>query len=312
MQVTSSEYWCQAWLERERLRKETEQQAQPSESFAGQEVDYWDSRATDYAKHATKSPYATAFLDLLGRPEKKTILDFGAGTGTLAIPLAQANNKVIACDFSTRMLEELARWAQNEDIMLVAEVNALAAASLQRFASLGSTFDGGQIAPKRISWTDDWARVGIADKSVDIAVASRSTMVGDLGEAFDKLERAARERVAVTMSTEFRPHGFKMLGSGAHGSKATGGFVPDHILAMNILFFKGAYPELHYIDSYKSVEKEQAAEAVATGASAETGVAVATGVADATDAAPTTDTAAETAPELRLVRWAFITWEPVR
>jgi hypothetical protein len=170
-------------------------------------------------------------------------------------------------------------------------------------------------------------------------------MVTDLGIAFDKLERVARERVAVTMSTEFSPRGFKMLGGTIDGGPA-GGYVPDHILAMNILFFKGAYPELHYIDSYKPARKNAPTAAAEENAPApdsisptpDTTQGAATlakpGTATpnepatatrpiATDAAAATigkrSAAAPSEPEMsaaheeqQLIRWAFITWEPVR
>jgi SAM-dependent methyltransferase len=340
MQATGTEYWRQAWIERERLRRA--QEAQPTQgNDVWQDSAYWDSRAANYAAHAGSSSYCQAFIDLLGQPKKKLILDFGAGAGTLAIPLAKAENRVLACDFSAKMLEGLAHRAEAEKLTLVADINAIEATAKQRFASLGSSLTGGQIAPKLLSWADNWADAGIGEKSVDIAIASRSTMVADLGEAFDRLERTARERVAVTMATEFRPRSFKMLGSDADGASAMGGYVPDHILAMNILFFKGAYPELHYIDSYKDVEKTEPAQLAATDADAQgniaaappgataaaTATATATAATTAATAAPpaaaatatatataaATTAAADTAsePEQRLVRWAFITWEPV-
>ena len=93
-------------------------------------------------------------------------------------------------------------------------------------------------------------------------------MVGDLNSAFSKLERVARERIAVTVATEFTPRGLKLIGSDADGASALGGYLPDHILAINLLFFKGAYPKLHYIDSYKVMEKTGFAVATANPASA--------------------------------------------
>jgi hypothetical protein len=96
---------------------------------------------------------------------------------------------------------------------------------------------------------EEWEAVGVTEDCVDIALASRSTMVEDLGEAFEKLERAARERVVVTMATEFGPRGIKRMGETHEGDPC---FVPDFIFAINLLFQNGRYPELRFIDSYKN------------------------------------------------------------
>jgi hypothetical protein len=98
----------------------------------------------------------------------------------------------------------------------------------------------------------DWENAGITEDCVDVALASRSTMVDDLWEAFCKLERAARTKVAVTMATEFGPRGTKRMKVNDEGELLS---VPDFIFAVNLLLQKGRYPELRFIDSYKTDEQ---------------------------------------------------------
>ncbi|MCL2807642.1 MAG: hypothetical protein FWD27_05730 [Coriobacteriia bacterium] len=98
-----------------------------------------------------------------------------------------------------------------------------------------------------MSWEDDWKAHGITDKCVDVAIASRSTMVEDLWLAFEQLSRVARRKVAVTLATEFGPRTTKALGEVVSGMS----FLPDYIYGLNILFKMGYHPELRYLHSDK-------------------------------------------------------------
>jgi SAM-dependent methyltransferase len=222
--------WRMAWIEYNQTRE------------APDGVNSWDERAESFVRHARTSPYADTFIDLLALQPKQSILDVGCGGGTLAIPLAHAGHEVFAVDFSQGMLAALRQSAQQQELAGI------------RSALLDFN------AP----W-EDWEAVGITENCVDIAVASRSTMVVDLEEAFTKLERAARTKVAITMATEFRPRRAKRI-----NSEHVRNYPPDFTFAINLLFQRGRYPELRFIDSYKPDEQ----------------------------GAP------------RLVRWAFISWPP--
>jgi cyclopropane fatty-acyl-phospholipid synthase-like methyltransferase len=224
--------WSQAWIDREGERQEPE------------DCSYWDGRAEGFASKAGSSSYAATFIQFLGEPKGKNIMDMGGGSGTLAIPLALAGNKVLLCDFSPKMLECGLELAAQKQV------------------------PAGFIETKLLSWADDWRAAGIAEKSVDYVLASRSIMVADLAEALEKMDRTATQRAVLTLSTEYTPRGKYELGKPHMGQSS---YVPDHIYAINILFEKGAYPELRYVDSYK------------TGRDG----------------------------ERQLIRWAYIAWEPV-
>jgi SAM-dependent methyltransferase len=211
---------------------------------------YWDSRAEEFSLFADSSPYTEAFIEHLGLRAESSLLDVGCGTGALARPLAHRGHRIVAADFSQGMLDAAARLAAEEGLTNIKFV--------------------------KLDFNDPWERwraAGIRPKSVDVAIASRSTMIRDFQAACEKLEQVARSQVAVTVSTEYGPRGFRQLGSdmadGQGGGQDGTPYVPNHILALNILFARGRYPELRYLDSMK--ESEDGSR--------------------------------------RLIRWAFITWE---
>jgi SAM-dependent methyltransferase len=208
--------WREAWKEQNRIRRE------PNPST------FWDGRAREFSLHAGSSPYTNEFIERLGLRPGQTVLDIGAGSGTLALPLARDGHGVFAVDFSPGMLDALERSARQEGLDII------------RTALLDFN------AP----W-EDWEAAGITENSVDIAIASRSTMVKDLREAFEKLEHAACEKVAVTVATEYGPRGIRRMGESFQGIPY---FIPDYIFAVNILFQMNRYPCLSFIDCPKSDE----------------------------------------------------------
>jgi hypothetical protein len=157
----------------------------------------------------------------------------GSGPGVLAIPLAREGHPVIAADFSPGMRQAALARAQEEQL------------------------DNLQV--KALDWNEDWIKAGIKPKSVDVAIASRSTMVDDLADAFLKLDRTARSKVALTMVTEYEPKGHKPLGSQQGGREP---HVPDFVFGVNLLLQLGAYPELRYIDITQGKGQESKAHFV--------------------------------------------------
>jgi len=202
--------WRALWIKREQRRNVPDS------------ADKWNIRADEHAQRSSLSTYAQTFLEYLAIEPGQSVLDVGCGWGTLAIPLAQAGHDVIAIDFAQRMLEVVETRMQTEHVA--------------------------GITTRLLNWNDDWAAAGIAEKSVDVAIASRSTIVFDMWEALEKLDRTARNRVAITTATEFTPRMFKPLGKPSDDQDF---FIPDHIYCINMLLRMGVYPELRYIDSIK-------------------------------------------------------------
>jgi len=131
--------------------------------------EFWNQRAPSFAKHVSESDYSVQFLQIM-RPEKDwTVIDVGAGAGTLAVPLASKVRHVTALDFSAVMLDLLRAECERSGIKNVMPVFA--------------------------SWEDDWSLVGVCKH--DFAVASRSMTVENPRAALEKLNAIAARRVRI-------------------------------------------------------------------------------------------------------------------
>ena len=215
MQINNTAiYWSREWIIR------SDAQNEPDDSSI------WDARSADYSNRKDMSDYAREFIAGLDLSPGDTVFDMGSGTGALAIPLAEMGCRVICGDFSPGMRTALRKRAEEAGV-----------------SDAISTFD--------MSWEDDWQAAGVAPKSVDIAVASRSVMVYDLGSALEKLESIARKQVAITVSTRFGPRAEHEIGEILYGGIP---YLPDFFYAVNILFDMGRSPDVSYIGSRKDTE----------------------------------------------------------
>ena len=208
--------WRKAWVER-KYKHPVPGNAQS-----------WDNRAKDFSESAGTSSYVDSFISYLAPEKGMSILDMGCGAGTLALPFARMGLEVIAADLSPGMLEVMQEAVQTE--------------GLAGIRSVELDFN----APWEV-----WEAAGITEDCVDLAIASRSTAVDDLWAAFEKLERAARERVIVTMATEYSPRHAMRMGTVVEGGIP---YIPSYIYATNILMQMGRYPTIRYIDSDKIEE----------------------------------------------------------
>jgi len=136
--------------------------------------------------------------------------------GPLALPLAKQVRRVTALDFSEGMLELLHQEAERRGL--------------------------GNITTALASWTDDWEAGGIPPH--DVAIASRSLAVEDLGAALQKLERHAR--TAVFLSDRVGPGPFDPAAYAAVGRQLKAG--PDYIYTVNLLHQMGRLPRVDYIE----------------------------------------------------------------
>lgn len=183
----------------------------------------WDERAKTFpVKHGDQSGYTTRFLELANIAEGETVLDMGCGTGALATPLASQGCHVIACDFSQGMLDKMI--ADQE--------------------SLGI----GNVETHLMSWADNWETFGLSEKSVDVALASRSIATNDLRESLMKLDHVARRRVCVTLPCGPSPRTDERLLAAAGFGQRIG---RDFLYAFNILASCGINPEVAYIPSVR-------------------------------------------------------------
>lgn len=81
-------------------------------------VEAWDSIAALYDEHVApgESELATAGLRLAGLTAGDTFLDVAAGTGGLSLPAARLGAKVLATDWSPKMIEHLNARATTEGL----------------------------------------------------------------------------------------------------------------------------------------------------------------------------------------------------
>ena len=212
--------WARAWSE------DFDRRISPSDAKA------WGERAGNYADRRLGN-YERAFIDYLDLAPGETVLDFGCGPGVLAIPLAQRGHRVLACDFSQGMLDELVRRAKDEGVDDLIET-------------------------RLVAWDDDWVAKGVPVECADVAVASRSITTRDMLGALLKLDAAARRRACVTLAAGHSPRRDERAYE-AVGRKRR--WVADYAWCMSMLFQHGVYPELSYIMTHSHPAFRDRAEA---------------------------------------------------
>ncbi len=114
-EIKNSQYWADYWDE---LTKTSKKPGSFQSSF-------WDSMSKRFVKNRTperEAERANGILDLLKTTDLEikgaTVLDIGAGTGSISIPLAKLGAKVTAIDFSEGMLNNLKTRADEEGVSI--------------------------------------------------------------------------------------------------------------------------------------------------------------------------------------------------
>ncbi len=180
---------------------------------------HWDKRAAAYRRVTRDERLATEQeLAILGVQPGETVLDMGAGTGRLAVPVARTAAHVTALDPSEGMLAILRE--------------RMAAEGLTNYSCL------------RKRWED--ATIGRDVEPHDIVVAAFSLGFYDLAAALEKLDAAARRAVYIFWHAgEWRNPGEMALYRTVFGDEAAGekGY-PDYIFPVNILHDAGIYPNV--------------------------------------------------------------------
>lgn len=175
----------------------------------------WNQKAASFARRNRGSVYIDKLLPFIGVRYDETVLDVGSGPGTLSLPLAKKARAVTALDFSVDMLAEIKTAAKEERLDNITTVLA--------------------------AWEDDWSGLGI--EAHDIAVASRSLSVDDLGAALIRLNEWARRKVVITDRVgagPFDPDVFAAVGRSFEPG-------PDYIITVNMLYQMGVNARVDFI-----------------------------------------------------------------
>lgn len=199
-------------------------------SFRGQGADFWDNWARALPAKAEHSGYAEEVMNRLRLAPEYSVLDVGAGTGALAIPLAKRVRRVTALDQSRVMLEMTEKNTKSEGLINITTLNL------------------------------DWTRAQI-DRDFqrhDVVVVSRSLPSGtDITKSLRLIDSAARRSCYIT----WKANGYDELESEL--SELLGiTYVPfpEHVLIYNLLHCMGIHASVELFKtrgcrSYQTLEE---------------------------------------------------------
>lgn len=176
-------------------------------------VGFWDKRSEGFSKMPRQDWRAKILMDKFSIQPEYKIIDIGAGSGVLAIPLAEQTKHVTAIEPSFNMLTSLKRKAENEKITNITYIQK------------------------------KWEEIDI-DKDIkdqDIVIASYSLAMYDMQEALIKMDKAAKEGVVIfTFAGGIAgSSNYEELWSLLYGEKFYGS--PDYVYIYNILHQIGIY-----------------------------------------------------------------------
>ena len=185
----------------------------------GDMTDFWNKRAKHYSESIKRHNHAERIIAKLDIDPECTILDIGAGPGTLAIPLAKMVRHVTAVDPSTGMLACLKENAVTEGLKNITYINK--------------------------KWEDVEIGTDIAEH--DIVIASHSITMPDIKEALSRMNDVAKRCVYVFTFAGGRMWDYNTLWPKLYGEEYQPG--PDYIYLYNVLYGMGIYANVEIANS---------------------------------------------------------------
>ncbi len=197
----------------------------------------WDKKAAYYdLESAGAGQGAPEDLNLAEIRQGETVLDVGAGTGRLAVPIAVIAGHVTALDPSEKMLAYLRRKME--------------AAGRKNYSCI------------RMRWED--AIIGVNVEPHDVVIASYSLGFYDVGAALAAIDAAAlRCAYLFWHAGEWRTSGEKALWDEVFDAESLRKGYPDYIYLVNILHQMEIYANVRIYTTEEAVHyasPEEAAE----------------------------------------------------
>lgn len=187
---------------------------------ARKRTDPWEPLAKDYDEIMFLTDYPRATLKrVLGFIEPKhSVLEIGAGTGLLTIPIAKEAKHVTAVEPSEAMLRILRSKILKEGLSNISIIK-------ERWESIGE---------ERLS-------------SYDVVLAAYSLDMADIDEALRKIDRYGRELVLIVHSHYYENDGLRIANNllrKLQGYKETPHYCASYTLLVNILYQLGIHPNI--------------------------------------------------------------------
>jgi len=172
----------------------------------GDMTEFWDKRARRFCQSIKDDERPAQIISKLDIDPKCTVLDIGAGPGTLTIPLAKIVKHVTVVEPSGGMLACLEENAANEGLENITCINR--------------------------KWED--VHPGEELDEYDVVIASYSLSMMDMATALLKMNTVARQSVHLFTFAGDRMWDYTELWPKLHGEEYRAG--PDYIYLYNILY----------------------------------------------------------------------------
>ena len=205
--------WNKTW--KELMQKASWRKRRKDENM----TEFWNKRAKRYNESIKRENRTEQIIAKLDIDSECTVLDIGAGPGTLAIPLAKIVKHVTAVDPSSGMLACLKENAVNERLKNIACINK--------------------------KWEDLEIGKDIAEH--DIVIASHSLAMLDIKEALTKMNDVARRYVYIFTFAGIQLWDYDKLWHELYGEEYQP--EPDYIYLYNVLYEMRIYANVEITNS---------------------------------------------------------------
>ncbi len=185
----------------------------------GDMTEFWNKRSRKYSESLKHNDRSIQMISKLDIDPESTVLDIGAGPGTLTIPLARIVKHVTVVEPSSGMLACLKENAADEGLSNITCINK--------------------------KWED--AIPGADLDEYDVAIASYSLAMLDMKAALSKMNMVARRSVYLFTSAGGRAWDYNELWPRLYGEKFRAR--PDYIYLYNILYGMGIHADVEITDT---------------------------------------------------------------